>query len=285
MLHRDEVVMKNHKFVSPDEWHEFCTYLLTQNRYVLNKKWQDFIETVLFTAKKREHLLKSGSVLFRARIGSDEREYEDVRGRYRIDINPLPPSEIEAPPMGKALEGRINPKGISYLYLANNIETAISEVRPWLKQEITVGRFSLCKDIAVVDASKDKHSRHILSEKKIERPSEEWEPYVWRDINRSFSIPVRVGEEHTYYVTTQYLSECFKNAGYEGIVYKSSLPEEGYNVALFDPKVVRLLGAQLFDIESITYKYKESASPYFLQSAEQEPGDTLNSCPNFVMVE
>ncbi|MFH1799119.1 MAG: RES domain-containing protein [Candidatus Omnitrophota bacterium] len=208
----EESILGNSKFVSPDEWGGFCTYLLKQNRYVLSKKWKRFIETVLFTAKKREHLLKSGSVLCRARIGSDEHEYEDDQGEYRIDINPLPPPEIDAPLSGKAIEGRINPKGISYLYLANSIETAISEVRPWLKQEVTVGRFSLGKDVLLVDASQDKHSRYVLSERKIEEPSEKWEPFVWRDINQSFSIPVIFGEEHIHYVPTQYLSECFKNA-------------------------------------------------------------------------
>lgn len=258
----EESILGNYEFVSPDEWGEFCAYLLKQNRYILSKKWKDFIETVLFTAKKRERLLKSGSVLFRARIGRNEREYVNDEGHWEFDVSPLFPQEIDAPLSGKAIEGRINPKGISYLYLANTIETAISEVRPWLKQEVTVGRFSLGKDILVVDASQDKHSQHIFSERKIEEPLEKWEPFIWRDINQSFSIPAIVGEEHIHYVPTQYLSECFKNAGYEGIIYKSSLTEDGYNVALFDPKVAYLMGAQLFNIKSITYKYRESANPY-----------------------
>ena len=257
--------VENLKFVSPDEWREFRRYLLKQNRYVLNKKWSRFIETILFTAKKRERILKNKMVLFRTRIGSDEREYEDKNGNYRIDVNPLPPQEIDAPPGEKTIEGRINPRGISYLYLANDIETSISEVRPWLKQSVSVGHFSLRRDITVIDASQDKHSRHVLSEEKIDQASEKWEAYVWRDINYSFSFPVRVGEEHNQYVPTQYLSECFKNAGYDGIVYKSSFTKEGYNVALFDSKVTRLLGTQLFDIESITYDYRESANPYFCE--------------------
>lgn len=249
------------KFISPDEWRKFCRYLIKQNRYILNKKWGRFIETVLFTGKKREHILEKGGVLFRARIGSDEREYEDGR----IDVSPLPPQEINAPPYENTIEGRINPEGISYLYLANDVETAISEVRPGLKQDVSVGRFSLTRDIAVIDASQDKHSRYVLSEQNIERASEEWEPYVWRDINYSFSFPIRVGEENAQHVPTQYLSECFKNAGYDGIIYKSSFTKEGYNIALFDPKVTRLLGAQLFDIVSIAYEYTETANPYFLK--------------------
>ena len=39
-------------------------------------------------------------------------------------------SDIKAPPRGTASSGRINPAGISYLYLASDKTTAISEVRP-----------------------------------------------------------------------------------------------------------------------------------------------------------
>jgi len=43
-----------------------------------------------------------------------------------------------APPNEKVSDGRGNPKGISYLYTANSIETAIYEVRPYLEDKITV---------------------------------------------------------------------------------------------------------------------------------------------------
>ena len=113
-----------------------------------------------------------------------------------------------------------------------------------------------------VDASLDKHSKHFLSEKKIDEPSEKWEAYVWSDINYSFSTPVSVREEHNHYVPTQYLSEYFKNAGYDGIIYKSSLTEEGHNIVLFDPKVMSLMAAELHDIKSITYEYGQGANGY-----------------------
>ena len=254
--------MDNFQFISPDQWNDFCRYLRKENRYVLNEKWDRFIETILFTAKKREHVLMKGGVLYRARIGSEEEEWEEKEGVWRIDIRPLAPKEIKAPSNEKALEGRINPKGISYLYLANDIKTAISEVRPWLKQSVTVGWFGLNRDLRVVDASKDKHSRHFFSEEKIEEPSEKWESFVWRDINNSFSMPVSAGEEHNYYVPTQYLSEHFKNVGYDGIIYKSSLTKDGHNFALFDPKTASLKGAWLYDIKSIDYDYCESTNSY-----------------------
>jgi RES domain-containing protein len=262
------------QFVSPHEWHDFCRYLQTQNRYVLNEKWAKFVQTVLFTAKKREHILKQGKILYRARIGIEEYEYEmkDKEGKScpNIGIAPISSQEINAPPGEKAREGRINPRGISYLYLSNNAETALSEVRPWLDKLITVGQFHLCKDVTVVDASQDKHGRYFISERKIEEPSDKWESYVWRDINKSFSTPVSNGEEHRHYVQTQYLSECFKNAGYDGIMYRSSLTMDGYNIALFDPQNARLKAAGLYDIKSVKYEFGGPSNVYVCKNESDQ---------------
>ncbi|MFZ0569740.1 MAG: RES domain-containing protein [Rhodomicrobium sp.] len=35
-------------------------------------------------------------------------------------------------------EGRANPRGIPYLYLASTRDTALAEVRPWIGSHITV---------------------------------------------------------------------------------------------------------------------------------------------------
>ena len=42
------------------------------------------------------------------------------------------------PLVNKAIEGRINPKGIPYLYLSTKKETAMSEVRPWIGAAIAL---------------------------------------------------------------------------------------------------------------------------------------------------
>jgi hypothetical protein len=256
--------MKNIEFNSPEEWKEFCKYILHKNRYVLSKRWDSFIDAILVTSKKRMHILKKGIRLFRARIGSYEKEYYDENGNFNFDVGPLSPEEIEAPPYDKAQEGRINPKGIPYLYLANNIETAISEVRPWLKANVSVGHFILLNDLKLVDTSKDKHRYYVYFGKgKPKFSSTKKESYIWGDINQSFSIPVTPGDEHNTYVPTQYLSEYFKTHGWDGIIYKSSLNKNGYNIVLFNPQVAYLECAQLFDIEALKYEYKECANPYF----------------------
>jgi hypothetical protein len=128
--------MEGKEFKSPLEWQNFCEFIIRTNRYVLNKNWADFIDIILFSASKRESILKKGVNLARARIGSHYDEYEDKNGNLKIVSGPFLPKELMAPPSQKAKDGRINPCGISYLYLSNNVETAIIEVRPWIGQKI-----------------------------------------------------------------------------------------------------------------------------------------------------
>lgn len=262
--------MKQKVFKSPDDWSEFCRFISKTNRYVLDKHWRQFTDTVISTAAKREHTLKSGSTLARARIGSREEEYEDSKGDFSIDFGPLGRQDMEAPPPHKAKDGRINPHGISYLYLSNDIETAILEVRPWLKQDVSVGFFKITKDLKCVDTSRDRKGTFIyIGRGKPKLAPDTIEEYVWGGINDSFSRPVAAGDERTDYIPTQYLSECFKVAGYDGIIYKSSLTGKGYNIALFNPENARLQGAKVYSIESIKLTYKECAQPYFCKSTEK----------------
>jgi hypothetical protein len=256
--------MKHKEFNSPDEWSKFCSYIIGTNRYVLDKYWKKFVDTILFTAAKREMFLKKGDTLVRARIGSHYEEYEGPDGGIEINYGPLRSQDIVAPLPHKSRDGRINPSGISYLYLSNDIETAILEVRPWLKQDVTVGYFEIANNLKCIDTSRDKKGHYIHFGKKQPKLSPEIkEEYVWSRINESFSRPVSSGDEHTSYIPTQYLSECFKTAGYNGIIYKSALTEKGYNIVLFNPKNAHLKGARVFQIKSIKQPYEECGNPYW----------------------
>jgi hypothetical protein len=255
--------MKSKEFRSPNEWQNFCDFIVRTNRYVLNRKWANFFDIISITAKKRETILEKRTTLVRARIGSYYDEYEEKNGELKIVTGPLPRNELVAPPPQKAKDGRINPRGISYLYLSNNIETAIIEVRPWLGQEVSVGYFEIKNDLKCVDTSQDKKGRMIyLGKGKPKLTPEKKEEYVWGGINSSFSRPVRSEDESINYIPTQYLSEFFKNNGYDGIIYKSALTEEGYNIVLFNPKNGILKGAKVFEIKSIKQTFEECDNPY-----------------------
>jgi len=255
--------MKRKEFKSPNEWQHFCDFIVRTNRYVLNKDWADFIDIILFSAEKRETILEKGTKLVRARIGSYYEEREEENGELRVVTGPLPSKELMAPPPKITKDARINPRGISYLYLSNNLETAILEVRPWIGQEVSVGYFEIKKELKCIDTSRDKKGTFFyLGEGKPKLTPDEKEEFVWGGINSSFSRPVRSEDETINYIPTQYLSEFFKTNGYDGIIYKSALTEKGYNIVLFNPKNALLKGARVFQIKSIKQIFEECDNPY-----------------------
>ena len=249
--------MDGKEFKTRNDWCSFCGYLRHSNRYVLSKKWSDFLNTILHTAKKRVEILEEECVLYRARIGHDEVRYKGEYGDEPPFYEPFSKENIGAPPPEKARGGRINPRGISVLYLSNNIETAISEVRPWLKQNVTIGKFIVKSGLKIINTTNDKRTLDLFLKDRPPTPDEK-DKYVWGSINNSFSKPVRPGEEYREYIPTQYLSEFFKTNGYDGIAYKSALTENGYNIVLFDPKNTSVKKTELFKIESIKLTYNET---------------------------
>lgn len=51
--------------------------------------------------------------------------------------------ELCAPPKEKCNYGRLNPKGIRYLYLSSEIKMCVSEVRPWIGAIVQIGQFKI----------------------------------------------------------------------------------------------------------------------------------------------
>jgi len=98
---------------------------------------------------------------------------------------PVPPERMK-PRKDKAREARANPKGISYLYLSNRREIALSEVRPWLGSLISIGQFEAVRDLTIVDLSTDKPPRKITVPFVI--PPEQWDQAVWYSIDQAFSM-------------------------------------------------------------------------------------------------
>ncbi|MBK9662386.1 MAG: RES family NAD+ phosphorylase [Nitrosomonas sp.] len=57
-----------------------------------------------------------------------------------------------------------------------------------------------------------------------------------------------------------------KAEGYDGIVYKSSLNEDGHNIALFDSQKAKCIMCRMYGIKKVTYGYEELGNPTFLSN-------------------
>ncbi len=259
---------RNIQFIDPEDWQKFAKYLSEINRFILSEYWENFIQTVVETSHKRTMILPKGTTLVRARIGSDWITFDDGAE----EPCPISPLDMGPPSKDKAIEGRLNPKGIPYLYLSTNKDTAIAEVRPWIKSEITIGHFKTSEDIKIVDTSTDEpkiYSKNELYFDNMEmRPitysDAQKEELIWGDINSAFSRPISPYDYSLKYLPTQYLSEKLKTIGYEGIAYKSSLCKDGHNICLFYPDKAKCFRCNIFEIKEIAYKHEPSGNPVTL---------------------
>jgi RES domain-containing protein len=139
-------------------------------------------------------------------------------------------------------DGRINPRGIAYLYLADSVETAIAEVRPLKDEAVTVGLFSLRAACDVIDC-RDRDGQDA----------------GWSDINSAMRFSA--GREDTWriYLPTQCIAEHFRSEGYKGLLYGSAMNNTGYNIALFDIGAAQLNCSRLLRVRGVTYRIERDS--------------------------
>lgn len=191
--------------------------------------------------------------MWRAQLGHGwESPYAGAESTDYLPV-PFPPERMK-PLIGEAAEGRANPKGISYLYLATTKETAMAEVRPWLGSLMSVGQFKTTKDMVLINCSVNNKKKKIYP---YEPDAEKKEQAVWADIDSAFSKPITVNDRIADYVPTQIIAELFRTEGFDGIFYKSMLGD-GHNVALFDIDSATLVKRDLFQVKNLSFDFKQA---------------------------
>lgn len=209
-----------------------------KNRFILSNEHSIFLDNYIEYARRfKKHLFIEGKKFYRARINALEKNDE-----Y------FPLKQMGAPPSHETSQSRVNPVGIPYLYLASNKDTAISEVRPWKNCKITVAEFALKKEISVVNFS----NKEFLNTLKDEQ--NEVMENIWRElITHLFSMPFDPRDDIAY-IPIQYISERLKKEGLDGIIYDSSLNEDGYNLCVFDVDIAKALKRYKVTVNSMYIK-------------------------------
>jgi hypothetical protein len=247
-------------FPSWRSYQEFARRVRRENRYFRDIALDKFCKTVIGTSAKRKKRIKRLAVLYRSQVG----EYEGPLrpGDFDNEDQPfalLPPRMM--PLRNRAIERRANPKGIPYLYLATDKATAVAESRAGCSESISVGTFQLTRDLLVVDCSlqNDESSAFYFKEPSPRKRNSA----VWRDIDRAFSQPLNRSDDAADYAPTQILAELFKQSGFDGILFRSSLGT-GHNVVLFDLTAAELTGCCLYEITKIKLEFEQSGNPYIV---------------------
>lgn len=247
-------------------WRSYTTFAINvrrKRRYVWDPEVSAFLDTLLATVRNRDMKLNKGSIFFRAQAGIDENEHE---GELVVLAHK---AERMKPQSERAMEGRANPAGIPVLYLATTVQTAISEVRPWIGSKLSVAQFELSKDLKAINLSVgygESIYDHLTFAQLLGNEAtepEEKEKAVWTAVDNAFSRPITLSDNVTDYVPTQILAELFCDNGYDALIYRSQFGEEGFNIALFNIQDAELLNAAPYEVTAIEVKYKEIGNRYF----------------------
>lgn len=244
-------------FKTWQDYQLFANKVRFGSRYIFDDKMEHFLNVVSNTSKEKKKYIEKGACLWRAQKGSNSATYT-TNTNEEIGVKAPFKADRMKPPFNHATEGRANPKGIPVLYLSDDKDTAMSEVRPWMGAIITVSRFRTKNKLSVIDCSTGTYKRKL----HFENPSPEIrEKEVWASINAAFSKPVDKSDNIAEYAPTQILAELFRENGFDGIAYKSSL-NKSLNIVLFDLENAKAEKGILCELKCLQFEFEEHASPY-----------------------
>lgn len=239
----DSEYLQTHALLKNNDWDAFVTEIKTKNRYHSKLINFEILERYCSFIRKT---YKSGELFYRARISE----------RSGFTVN-----EMSAPPAGKSSEGRANARGITCLYVANDVDTTLHEVRAGVFDYVSVGTFRLNRDITVVNLRAIaeispfveglEYLDHAINKQYLER------------LNAEMSKSLRRSDSTLDYVPTQYIVDFIKSIEhngaqeYDGIEYNSTTNPGGFNLAIFDPDLFECISVDVYDIEKLQYSSKK----------------------------
>lgn len=244
----------------------FAWYVRRHRRYRLPAEHLEFLETVIATGQKRIETIPAGTNFYRAQAGHDWRP--EGQGEEAFEVECAFPPERMKPLADRALEGRANPKGIPFLYVATSMKTSVGECRPWVGAHVSVSQVKTVRELKILNCTSDKQGASFYFDEPDPSKREE---AVWRDIDRAFAEPVTRSDDTADYAPTQILAELFRENGMDGVGYRSALGT-GHNLALFELNCAEVINGQLVKVDSLDITFSQADNPYFVSGFyEKQP--------------
>ncbi|MCT9370223.1 RES domain-containing protein [Acinetobacter pittii] len=180
----------------------------------------------------------------------------DILYRARISEKLLQQDDMGKPPYEIASIGRANPIGITYLYLANNQETCIAEVRPSKGEKVCIGSFKPVKQIKFLDLTQPREKATFLLFNGEDLINSLNYIALLEKFANELSLPVIPSRSHLDYIPTQFICEFFKViCGYAGVIFNSSFGM-GVNIVLFNDEDVICEDVKHYQVAKITHEKK-----------------------------
>jgi len=245
----DEKYKSEHSLLQNYTWEDFTNSIKCCNRFHSHHLKLEILEKACRASTKK---YKKGEKFYRGRISS---------------VGGLQTKDMSAPPIEKTIDGRVNSAGIRCLYLANNVNTTINEVRAGIFDYITIGTFELKEDIIVVDFRKiNKISPFIFALNGLDLTEYALNKPFLNKINDEMGKSVRKSDSKLDYIPTQYICDYIKSITLEienlpskfmGIEYNSTLCKDGYNLAIFEPELFECIETKVYQVQSLEYNTNE----------------------------
>lgn len=241
----DELVDFNSEILeNVNFWFKLKKQLKWERRYLTNigyltddLGWDSFFESKTVISKK--------DIFYRARLhkNPDEKLFSN--------------EEMFCPKKEFSTAGRANPSGIPYLYLSDNVDTVLYEIRASYLDEISVASFRLKQDL----------TQDVIISDFTEIPSL-YAPSVVNQrikstllkqiISRDLSKPMRRYDSELDYIPTQFICEFIKVfTNVQGIKFRSSLHNSGNNIVVFNQEIMESKNVKKVKISKVSIDSKE----------------------------
>lgn len=226
-------------------WEDFCYEIKHKNRFMVGetipgKKLLECFDDI--KSKKYSMGAYSDWELLRARKGDWKTGIDDERKN----------KEFNRAPDDLVSDGRGNARGISYLYLTTDEDTAISETRPMIGDIITIATVKI-----PMESLKKVFAFDMLEQWEIHMSSPLIKDTVAKMlmyiVNREMSKKI---DNSLDYLPLQFIIEYLKGLGYSAFSFKSSRSNNGTNYILFPETEIEVLNTKVIQVEDIDYTYK-----------------------------
>ncbi len=167
---------------------------------------------------------------------------------------PIDAKEMYCPDKLKSTAGRANSAGIPFLYLCDNKDTVLYEIRASYLDEITIGTFSLkeniTREITVADFT---DTASIFNFEPGGVTSRIKAKLLKDKISMDLSKPMRRYDSKLDYIPTQFICEFirFYTGGTSGIKFRSSLHSKGNNLVIFDQDIMKCTHVEKLKVKNV----------------------------------
>ncbi|MCV3243042.1 RES domain-containing protein [Mesorhizobium sp. ZC-5] len=222
-----------------ETWEFFIREIRTRARYfskegqsALEQIFGDLTELKTWSGEPVIKMISSGTdeaFLYRGRIAFSEAELEEMLRSPVRELGP-PPSRFARP-------GRMNAKGISMFYGAQEKDTCIAEVRAPVGSHVVIGRFEIIRELRLLDLDKLNSIYAQISVFDARYRTVVGRIRFFRRLVEEISKPIMPRDEEDEYLITQTVAEFLATnvtPTLDGILFSSAqMGGDGRNAVLF----------------------------------------------------